>query len=71
MPNLAEELLSTIEPKLSSLPRWRAAVTYKSGGTVFTDFEEFRDFGRWVECGPNFYSIAKIEIQLNIHLDVP
>jgi hypothetical protein len=48
-------------------PRWPATIWYRSDGglvDVTHDFEELVDLHWFVEQGPNFYTIERIEIRI-------
>lgn len=43
--------------------RWRAIVTYEDGSTAEHEFEEFADFGDWLERGPDWNEIQVIYLR--------
>jgi hypothetical protein len=54
--------------KIAELPltkrRWKATITYDNQ-VIEREIEELSELHRIVEGGPNFYSVAKIEIVHN------
>jgi hypothetical protein len=54
--------------KLLPLKRWKATITYDDH-MIECEIEELSDLHNIVERGPNFYSIAKIEIVINPAID--
>jgi hypothetical protein len=59
---------------LSSLARWHATVTYRHDtGPVDVPIllREIRDLHRWIEKGPHWDTIEKIQILRVNHIDSP